>query len=323
MTTEPKRLRLGSDALAAGLASLQQAQPSEARLAALAARLADAGAPVEGHAVEAPSSTFQRVPESRSSLRLTRAAKVFGPGTLAVLVALVFGGGLIATAILIRKADTPLVPARPPALPIEAQQAVGPATPPAHPLADAPAPSGAAATRGPEAGDAQPQPTKPPEVALPVPAGDAVAPSLGSEARLAPPKTAGSEPSPASPSPAEPAARVDARPAAPSTRAETPAAAPGPEGAPLAANTVVESEVDLLKQARSALSADPLQAFALSERCRAQYPGGAFAQEREYIAISALVRLGRDNEARSRASLFRMHYPNSAYLPRLARMLGE
>ncbi|HEV8550150.1 MAG TPA: hypothetical protein VGQ57_13995, partial [Polyangiaceae bacterium] len=94
-------------------------------------------------------------------------------------------------------------------------------------------------------------------------------------------------------------------------------------GAPLAANTVIESEVELLKEARSALGADPLQAYALSERCRAQYPNGGFAQEREYIAISALVRLGRANDARSRASLFRMHYPNSAYLPRLARMLGE
>ena len=96
-----------------------------------------------------------------------------------------------------------------------------------------------------------------------------------------------------------------------------------PQGAPLAANTAVVTEVELLKQARSALSGDPLQAFALSERCRAQYPNGAFAQEREYIAISALVRLGRTDEARSRASLFRMHYPSSAYLPRLARMLGE
>jgi len=102
-----------------------------------------------------------------------------------------------------------------------------------------------------------------------------------------------------------------------------PGSAPENTGAPLAENTVVESEVELLKRAKSALAADPLQAFALTERCRGQYPNGSFAQEREYIAISALGRLGRTDEARSRAALFRMHYPNSAYLTRLAPLLGE
>jgi hypothetical protein len=86
---------------------------------------------------------------------------------------------------------------------------------------------------------------------------------------------------------------------------------------------VIQSEIELLKQARSALAPDPLQAFALTERCRAQYPNGTFAQEREYIAITALARLGRTSDAQGRASLFRRRYPSSAYLPRLARLLGE
>ncbi len=94
-------------------------------------------------------------------------------------------------------------------------------------------------------------------------------------------------------------------------------------GAALADNTVVVSEVELLKQARSALGPDPAQAFALTERCRAQYPSGGFAQEREFIAISALYHMGRAEEARSRLALFKMHYPSSAYLPALTRLLGH
>jgi hypothetical protein len=117
----------------------------------------------------------------------------------------------------------------------------------------------------------------------------------------------------------------DPTPARPTSTARQPVASRAVDhvGGPLAENTVVLSEVELLKQARSTLGPNPLEAFVLTERCRSQYPNGSFSQEREYIAISALVRLGRTDEARSRASLFRMRYGNSAYLPRLERMLGE
>jgi hypothetical protein len=84
-----------------------------------------------------------------------------------------------------------------------------------------------------------------------------------------------------------------------------------------------ESEIELLKQARSALSADPLRAVALTERCAREFPRGTFAQERDFIAISALTRLGRSREASARAAAFRASYPRSAYLPQLRRMLGE
>ena len=120
-----------------------------------------------------------------------------------------------------------------------------------------------------------------------------------------------------------PAPRAEREVARPNTKAPVARGASAAEGAPLADNTATVSEVELLKEARSALAADPVQAFTLTERCRAQYPNGGFAQEREFIAISALLRLGRADDARSRVSLFKMHYPNSAYLPRLTRMLGD
>src|SRR5262249_45692931 len=73
----------------------------------------------------------------------------------------------------------------------------------------------------------------------------------------------------------------------------------------LPASATPDSEIVLLKQARNALNGDPLTAFALSERCAREFPRGSFAQEREFIAISALHRLGRDTEAERRADGFR------------------
>jgi hypothetical protein len=305
VSTEPKRLRTGSDALAASVTSLQQALPSDERMAALAERLARAGAPVETPArLDAPAP--------RSELRMIRAAKRVGPETLTVLAALLFGAGLITMVLFHREADSP--PTSLPAPPQPATPTPAAATPAARaPTAAGPAdtstalPSPASA-RAPVA--AATPPPEPPAAAV------SSAPVAAAQQGM---RTAAAEPTP----PTRPTPRYEGRALAPSGRARPTTVEPANEGAPLAASTVVETEIELLKQARSALGADPLQAFALSERCRAQYPNGAFAQEREYIAISALVRLGRTSDARSRASLFRMHYPNSAYLPRLTRMLGE
>jgi hypothetical protein len=98
--------------------------------------------------------------------------------------------------------------------------------------------------------------------------------------------------------------------------------APGDISDELPASATPETELALLKQARNALNGDPLNAYALSERCAREFPRGAFAQEREFIAISALHRLGRDSEAERRADSFRSRYPRSAYSPQLERMFG-
>jgi hypothetical protein len=299
MNTEPKRLRTGSDALAESVASLQQALPSDERMAALAASLARAGAPVEAPA-----------PAPRSEVRLLRGSTLFGPGTLAVLAALLFGGGLITGALLLSAPDPPPGPLAAPPSPAPVVAAK-----PSNELPTA-ADTAAAAPPAPRVGGSAPTTSIPPG---PSESADSADRSPKGERDTDTAVVPSATPSPSG----RVALRDDGRALAPSTRPRPTPGDSASEGAPLAASTVVESEIELLKQARSALGADPLQAFALSERCRAQYPNGAFAQEREYIAISALVRLGRPDDARSRASVFRMHYPNSAYLPRLARMLGE
>ena len=80
------------------------------------------------------------------------------------------------------------------------------------------------------------------------------------------------------------------------------------------------SDVELLQQARTLLGTSPAEALALAREHGARFPNSAFAQEREMIAITALVRLGRHQEAQARAENFRRTYPTSAHLRQLEKL---
>lgn len=80
------------------------------------------------------------------------------------------------------------------------------------------------------------------------------------------------------------------------------------------------SDVELLQQARALLGTSPSEALALAREHGARFPSSAFAQEREMIAITALVRLGRHQEAQARAEHFRRTYPTSAHLRQLEKL---
>jgi hypothetical protein len=125
---------------------------------------------------------------------------------------------------------------------------------------------------------------------------------------------------PASPevadAPAPPSAAAPSEPE-PTGVAAPPKPAPGPTpkqtaDAPAATGSP-RSEVEMLYDARDALKANPAKAFALAERHRSAYPTGGLAQEREVIAIEALSRLGRRDEAKRRAEGFALRYPGSVH----------
>ncbi len=83
-----------------------------------------------------------------------------------------------------------------------------------------------------------------------------------------------------------------------------------------------EAEVALLGKAQRALqSGQPAKAIALTEEHR-KMPKTVLSQERERIAIEALLNLGQRARARSRADAFRRHYPKSSYLPRIDSLFG-
>jgi hypothetical protein len=82
------------------------------------------------------------------------------------------------------------------------------------------------------------------------------------------------------------------------------------------------AEAALLQQANDALAADPGRALKLCAVHVQRYPSGLLSQEREVIAIEALVGLGRRAEATERADRFRAAHPESSHLRRIEQVLS-
>ncbi len=91
------------------------------------------------------------------------------------------------------------------------------------------------------------------------------------------------------------------------------------------ANTESTTEVDeiaLLAQAHDSLRGDPARSLALCNEHQARFANGHFAQEREAVAITALVYLGRRDEGRHRWSAFLKRYPSSSHRAHLESLFA-
>jgi hypothetical protein len=97
----------------------------------------------------------------------------------------------------------------------------------------------------------------------------------------------------------------------PTAPSEPTAAAPAPSAS--SARTKMPNEAALLERARRALSSNPALALELTRRHQAEFPRGVLRQEREVIAIEALRRLGKADQARERGSDFRREFPDSPH----------
>jgi hypothetical protein len=105
---------------------------------------------------------------------------------------------------------------------------------------------------------------------------------------------------------AQPAAQTPAQPAtAPSVSAEA------------------VTELSLLRQAQVALVARPREAYALTQQHRAKYPRGQFAEERDAIAIQALLRIGERDVALDLAERFVAAHPSSAHAHTFRELLQK
>jgi hypothetical protein len=96
-------------------------------------------------------------------------------------------------------------------------------------------------------------------------------------------------------------------------------ASPSVEGARAA--TPAPGETSLLRSARHALATAPNRTLALTDEHLLRYPQGMLDQEREALAIEALVKLGRISEARTRAQTFERAYPDSPHRARIQHVL--
>jgi hypothetical protein len=104
-------------------------------------------------------------------------------------------------------------------------------------------------------------------------------------------------------------------PPAPSVVRPTASVAPIPTTAP--------PEMTLLREAQENVGSSPATTLARCDEHARAYPKGSMAQEREVLAIDALLRLGRRAEAEQRAARFEATYPGSAYSRRITSLLAR
>jgi hypothetical protein len=117
---------------------------------------------------------------------------------------------------------------------------------------------------------------------------------------------------------------ASAEPQAPTATASIAApSASVPRAVPTSSEVAVETggikaERALLDRARLSLEqGDGAAALRTAQEHEQRFPGGVLAQEREAIAIRALLLLGQTKDARDRLARFRARYPGSALLPTL------
>lgn len=91
-----------------------------------------------------------------------------------------------------------------------------------------------------------------------------------------------------------------------------------PEAEPRAPASGTE-EATLLRSARQALARSPERALSLTEDHLRLFPHGILDQEREALAIEALIKLGRIVKARTRAHDFERTYRDSPHRTRIER----
>ncbi|WP_257457845.1 hypothetical protein [Archangium lipolyticum] len=120
--------------------------------------------------------------------------------------------------------------------------------------------------------------------------------------------------------PVAPSAKTSAVPA---PRVSRPRAAGTPAPAAAGERASADEELTLLESAYQALQrGDAAEALAEADRHAERFPAGALAQEREVLAIDALVRMGRRAEAGTRAEAFRKRYPTSTHGVRIQNLLS-
>lgn len=267
--------------LGSSIEVLRDNVPDATELASLASRLALQGLDVTAQAPSKPAKTWKRWAIGGAG------------GAAAVLVWLALRGSQPMPHATLSKASAP--PPSPAAV-IEEQVAT---RRPANVAGNARAPG--AATESTLAPSNAPLPTTPDDSKAP---NEATAPASPSKGLSEPARSAAQ--SPVAPS----------RPGAPSVSTGTAA------GAPLGVDAATApSEIELLRDARFALRQSPGRALELTDQHVRLYPQGKLTQERELLAISALVALGRRTAALSRGASFERLFPASPYRKQVGDLL--
>lgn len=98
-------------------------------------------------------------------------------------------------------------------------------------------------------------------------------------------------------------------------------ASPTPSPPPKASADTLAEENALLDPVRGQLESDPAGVLGVADAHRKKFPGGQLAADREYLAVRALKKLGREDEAKKRGAAFLVKYPNSPYAMYVRRLI--
>jgi hypothetical protein len=104
-------------------------------------------------------------------------------------------------------------------------------------------------------------------------------------------------------------------------RGASSSASPAAPAQALGAHDRLALEVRALDRARATLVRDPAAALRELDQHAAHFPDAALSAERELIAVDALQRLGRHDDARARADALLLRHPSSLYRSRLRSLL--
>ena len=102
----------------------------------------------------------------------------------------------------------------------------------------------------------------------------------------------------------------------------SPAAPPSSRRATVAPSKKTCDEAELIDRAETLLRTRQAKGALEATRLHAACEETVLDQERERIAIEALVLLGRDQEATTRARAFEASYPSSPHLRRIRQLVG-
>lgn len=84
-----------------------------------------------------------------------------------------------------------------------------------------------------------------------------------------------------------------------------------------------QRETNALEQVFTVVGSDPSRAMAMLDAFDREFPRGRLRDEREFLGVLALDRLGRRDEARTRARALLQRSPSGIYAPRLRRLLEQ
>jgi hypothetical protein len=129
------------------------------------------------------------------------------------------------------------------------------------------------------------------------------------------------EPRPRTTGPARGVSKSPPLPSAPADDVAPPRTEPAPEMR--ATSRLREESAAVVAARRTLLSGDATEALRMLDRLRADFPNGALVQEREALAVRALVESGQKEAARARGEAFLRAFPRSPHGAEVRALLGR